>query len=113
MNIFKPISMRFFTMLLLQTGMLLPILTNSQTRTLMPGDWLTKKEMENITGGINEGGVSINDKAKPFIIEFWDVSCISCIASFPKMDSLQKTFGDQIQIIHVNRQTEEATERFF
>jgi len=97
----------------LQTGMLLPILTNSQTRTLMPDDRLTKEEMENITGGINEQDLLINKKAKLFIIDFWDISCISCIASFPKMDSLQKTFNDQIQVILVNRQTEDATERFF
>lgn len=104
--------MNLIRILQLQIVLLLPILTYGQERQLAMGDQLTKKEMENIISG-GEGNQSINSRAKLFIIDFWDVSCISCIAAFPKMDSLQKAFDDQIQVILINRQSRDSTERFF
>ena len=104
--------MNLLRILQLQTVLLLPLLTYGQERQLAMGDQLTKKEMENIIGG-SEGNPSINSRAKLFIIDFWDVACSSCIAAFPKMDSLQKTFNNQIQVILVNRQSRDSTQRFF
>lgn len=40
-------------------------------------------------------------KGKLIILDFWTISCSSCIASMPMMEELQKAFEDQIQIILV------------
>jgi thiol-disulfide isomerase/thioredoxin len=41
-------------------------------------------------------------KGKLVILDFWSTWCLSCISYFPKLDSIQKKFGDRIQIILVN-----------
>jgi thiol-disulfide isomerase/thioredoxin len=52
-------------------------------------------------------------KGKLVIFDFWNVYCSSCIAGMPKMDSLQKQFGADIQIILVTRDSPEAVKRLF
>jgi thiol-disulfide isomerase/thioredoxin len=51
--------------------------------------------------------------AKLIILDFWGPRCLSCIEAFSKMDALQKEFGDRIQIIMVNQESQEFTEQFF
>ncbi len=41
-------------------------------------------------------------QGKLVILDMWSVNCASCIAGFPKMEKLQKEFGDKIQILLVN-----------
>lgn len=41
-------------------------------------------------------------KGKLIILDFWATWCNSCHARFPKADSLQEMFKDQVQIILVN-----------
>jgi len=45
-------------------------------------------------------------KGKLLILDFWATWCSPCIAMIPKMDSLQKAFGDKIQFLSVTYQTE-------
>jgi len=45
-------------------------------------------------------------KGKLLILDFWATWCSPCIAMIPKMDSLQKAFGDKIQFVSVTYQTE-------
>src|SRR6185312_1396085 len=52
-------------------------------------------------------------KGKLIIFDFWNIRCGSCIASMPRMDSLQKEFNDNIQIIFVTKNTEEEVDRLF
>jgi thiol-disulfide isomerase/thioredoxin len=40
-----------------------------------------------------------NFKGKLLILDFWATWCGSCIAAFPRLDSLQKQFADRIQIL--------------
>lgn len=45
---------------------------------------------------------SLNDfKGKPLILDFWTRSCVSCIESFPKFNTLFKTYNDSVQFISV------------
>lgn len=47
---------------------------------------------------------SLRDFAgKWLILDFWFASCTSCIASFPKMDSIQREFKDKLQIVLVGQ----------
>lgn len=41
-------------------------------------------------------------QGKLIIIDFWATWCTSCFYKFPKIDSLQKYFGDKIKILLVN-----------
>jgi thiol-disulfide isomerase/thioredoxin len=52
-------------------------------------------------------------QGKSIIFDFWGLNCVSCIKEFPKLDSFQKEFGDRLQIILVNKESKEATQRFF
>ena len=52
-------------------------------------------------------------KGKLLIFDFWSTGCRSCIQAFPKMDSLQRTFGDRLQVILVNGESRDSTLRFF
>ncbi len=59
---------------------------------------------------INHSGntLKLSDfKGKLIILDFWDIWCSACIASFPHMDSLQAQFKDKIQIILVTYNTEQ------
>lgn len=42
-------------------------------------------------------------KGKWLVIDFWNKYCMSCVASFPKINQLQKEFKDQIQFLLVGR----------
>jgi len=52
-------------------------------------------------------------KGKLLLLDFWDKGCASCIANFPKMEALQKEFGDKIQILLVCKNTEEELKLLF
>lgn len=52
-------------------------------------------------------------QGKFIVLDFWGLNCIACIKEFPKLDSFQKEFGNQLQIILVNKESKEATEHFF
>ena len=44
-------------------------------------------------------------KGRLLILDFWATWCSPCVAMIPKMDSLQKTFGDKLQFLSVTYQT--------
>jgi thiol-disulfide isomerase/thioredoxin len=71
---------------------------------ILPGDFI------NFSSSV----LKISDfKGKAVIIDFWNHSCMACIQSFSKLDSLQKIFAGKMQIILVNRESKDSTERFF
>lgn len=41
-------------------------------------------------------------KGKLVILDFWSTWCGACIESFPKMATLQKEFGDELQVLLIN-----------
>ncbi|KQB99889.1 TlpA family protein disulfide reductase [Pedobacter sp. Hv1] len=51
-------------------------------------------------------------KGKLLILDFWATWCSPCVAMIPKMDSLQKAFGDKIQFLSVTYQTEKEVMPF-
>ena len=52
-------------------------------------------------------------KGKLVIFDFWNHGCISCVRDFNRLDSLQKQFNDQIQIVLVCKEGRDSTLRFF
>ncbi len=52
-------------------------------------------------------------KGKLVILDFWNIHCAVCITGMPKMDSLQKKFNKQLQIITVTYNNEKEIENLF
>lgn len=52
-------------------------------------------------------------RGKHLILDFWATYCSGCILQFPKLEALQKKFGDRVQIILVNQQSKEEIEKGF
>ncbi|QIY84849.1 TlpA family protein disulfide reductase [Chryseobacterium sp. NEB161] len=53
------------------------------------------------------------DKDKLIVLDFWATWCGSCLKNFPKMEALQKQFGDRIKILPVTDQKTEVLQKFF
>lgn len=89
-------------------AMLLPIITQSQNEdTKLPevGDLLNMsiafdKVINSEYSTIN----LISLRGKLVILDFWATYCTNCIKEFPKLDSLQKKYGYQIQIVMIVQQ---------
>src|SRR5690606_11510493 len=52
-------------------------------------------------------------KGKLLIIDFWATWCSPCLAAFPKTDSLQKVFQNEVQFLPVTYESQEKVERVF
>lgn len=86
---------------------------NAKKEDLVIGEIVPDLELGSIINYFRSS-VKLSDfNGKLIILDFWSHSCGACIAAFPKMDSLQKKFGSQIQIIAVNRETTDSTKRLF
>ncbi|MEN5232894.1 TlpA family protein disulfide reductase [Sphingobacterium faecium] len=52
-------------------------------------------------------------KDRLLVLDFWDIYCTTCIASMPKIDSLQNVFNGQVKLLSVTYQPEEMISKFF
>lgn len=50
---------------------------------------------------------------KALLIDFWFTACSSCIESFPKLDSIQKEFKDDLNVLLVTYESKEKMLRTF
>jgi len=77
-------------------------------RPLAIGDTVPDIELRHLMN-YPQSSVKLSDfKGKLLILDFWATWCSPCIAAFPKMDSLRKTFGDQLFILPVTDQDEKT-----
>jgi thiol-disulfide isomerase/thioredoxin len=51
-------------------------------------------------------------RGKLVILDFWNHYCSACLNAFPRLDSLQKVFAKDVQIILVNSESKEKTLEF-
>ena len=57
--------------------------------------------------------ITLNDyRGKLILLDFWGPSCSYCIAAFPKLDSLQAQFNDELQIVLVTQRDHEQIVTF-
>lgn len=80
---------------------------------LKVGERVPKEWVDYLAKNAEKIGNQIQETRKPIIIEFWNHACLACIKSFPKIDSLQKSFGHQIHLILANKEPSDSTDRFF
>ncbi|MCH7414322.1 TlpA family protein disulfide reductase [Belliella sp. R4-6] len=77
------------------------------------GDKLPNLKFEDVLNH-PDGEILISDyKGKLLILDFWATWCAPCVASFPKLDSLDKAFGDELAILPVTYQDKEDVEKLF
>ncbi|WEK36136.1 MAG: redoxin domain-containing protein [Candidatus Pseudobacter hemicellulosilyticus] len=66
------------------------------------GEKVPELELRNIINFSTDKVLMSEFKGKLLILDFWNIGCSVCIANFPKMEKLQKEFGNDIQILLVN-----------
>lgn len=76
------------------------ILIRIDAQSIKIGDQCPDVSMEMINHPKSAARIS-DFRGKLLILDFWATWCGSCLSSFPKMDSLQKRFGDKLQIMPV------------
>ncbi len=52
------------------------------------------------------------DRGKLILLDFWATWCSACLKGFPKMEALQKEFGDQIKVLAATDQDRQTIEKF-
>lgn len=98
-----------------QTILLLSILfcTNAKSQSLQQGQPVSTTVFNQVFN-YNKPTLDLNQyKNKIIVFDFWATYCSGCIKSFPKIDSLQKKFHNEIQIILVNREPLTQVNDFF
>ncbi|AFL83605.1 thiol-disulfide isomerase-like thioredoxin [Belliella baltica DSM 15883] len=77
------------------------------------GDQIPDFKFSNVLNTEGEP-IRISDyKGKILILDFWATWCAPCIASFPRLDSLDKAFGDQLAIIPATYEKVKPVENLF
>lgn len=77
------------------------------------GDQLPDFGIPVIIHGAKRTAKSSEFKDKLLIIDFWSIYCSGCVAAMPKMDSLQKYFGEKIKILPVTYEPESLVANFW
>ncbi|MFC0264795.1 TlpA family protein disulfide reductase [Fontibacter flavus] len=87
--------------------------SQSEFTPLAIGDKLPDLVFENtLYNGDRE--IRLSDyRGQLLILDFWATWCSPCIASFPKLDSLEKSFGDKLTILPVTYQDKQEVEKLF
>lgn len=81
--------------------MLCPYLSRAQNGCTI-GDTLPNIEWQQVLYG-NTTSIQTNQfKGKWLLLDFWASWCSSCTKTFPRLDSLQAQFGEDVQILLVN-----------
>ena len=79
-----------------------------QYRALAVGDNLPDLEIKHLINYPTPTAHLSDFRGKVLILDFWATWCSPCIAAFPRMDSLRKTFGDKLFILPVTDQDEKT-----
>jgi len=78
------------------------LLTKAQDKTLKIGDTVPDVTIRNTINYPAKDLIFSCLQGKFIILDFWNKHCTSCVKSFPKLERLQKDYGDKLQIILVN-----------
>lgn len=90
----------------------LHVVSFGQIKSLKIGEALPDVEIKKIINYTKTSGKISDFRGKLLIIDFWATWCSPCVASFPKLDSLQKKYKDKLQILPVTNQDEKTVMTF-
>lgn len=82
-------------------------------QTIKIGEFIPNIALNKIINSPSTNANLSDFKGKLIILDFWGTGCTACLHAFQKIDSLQKRFGDRIQFIAVNNESQDSTIRFF
>lgn len=77
------------------------------------GDQVPDILIDNIINNDKRNIRTSDYKDRLLVLDFWERSCGTCIASMPKLDSLQRAFGNQIKLLSVTWESEDNIVDFF
>jgi thiol-disulfide isomerase/thioredoxin len=97
-------------------AMLLPIFSGAQSppvKALSIGDTMPDITINNILNYKTTSAKLSDFKGKLTILDFWATWCSACLMNFPKMEALQKQFGNDIRILAVTYEDKKRVTHFF
>lgn len=86
---------------------------NDQIKSLQVGDKVPDILIAKIINDKVRTARIADFKNQLLILDFWDTYCGACIEALPKLDAMQRKFGDKIKILAVTYQKEELVVDFF
>jgi thiol-disulfide isomerase/thioredoxin len=94
----------FMIGILLLRGMWPGVVFSQAKQELTVGDIMPDIEFNEVVN-FGKSKIKISDfKGKALILDLWATWCGSCVSNFPKIDSLQRQFQDDLQILGVTYQ---------
>lgn len=85
---------------------------NIHSQELKVGDILPNVTVRNLYNGPADSINLSETKSKLILLDFWGTGCLSCLKSFPKLDSIKERFSKDVQIILINRESKDSTLRY-
>lgn len=85
----------------------------TQVKELGIGDKLPDIQLNLVDGNMERKMSTSKFSDRLIIFDFWDTYCTSCIEAMPKVQNLQKEFGNQILILPVTYQDATLVKNFF
>jgi|SRR5690242_7566889 len=91
-----------------------PLVIRAQTvKPINIGDTMPDITLTNVYN-YPSSAIRLSDlKGKLVILDFWATWCSACLINFPKMEALQKEYGDDIRILAVTYEDKKKITRFF
>lgn len=89
------------------------IYTASNAQQLNIGDKLEPLSLKHVFNYPDGEQLTLfSKKPKLTILDFWGHACKGCLESFPYLDSLQKQFAGELQVVLVNPESLDSTKQF-
>lgn len=85
--------------------------TKPEVNEITIGQSLPPLTIRNIINSKTSVSNTRDYKGKMLILDFWATWCTPCVAKMPKMDSIQKQFSKEIQILPVTYQSKAEVEK--
>ncbi|HYF29816.1 MAG TPA: TlpA family protein disulfide reductase [Chitinophagaceae bacterium] len=85
---------------------------DERLRKLNIGDTVPDISLANLVNYKTSSAKLSDFKGKLLILDFWATWCGPCIAAFPRLDSLQKKYGDKMQVIPVTSEAKQLVSDF-
>ncbi len=85
---------------------------NIHAQELKVGDTLPEVTIRNLYNGPTDSIDLSSTKTKLILLDFWGTGCLSCLKSFPKLDSIQERFTENVQIVLINKESKDSTLKY-
>lgn len=89
-------------------------IATTQSQGMLIGDHISDFELKQMLNySSDKARLTDFTDNKALLVDFWFTACASCIESFPKLDSIQKEFKDDLNVLLVTFETKEKVLKTF